>query len=396
MNLCMPYLSVYMLALGLNDTRIGFIVTITTLSQIVFSFLSGPITDKMGRRMSTALFDTIAWCLPALIWWRAGFSDQNIWFFLIAAILNGTMAVTANSWTCLLIEDAKKSQVTNIFSIVVACGQFSAFFAPISSILISKLTLVPAIRILYINACILMLIKIIILYFASKETNIGRKRILETSGKNIFQLTGGYGGVIRIILGSKGMIFSVMIAALIGIVGMINNTFWQIIVSRKLFITESILPFFMVLRSILAIIFLFFVIPRLTRGLLKIPLVLGFAGYFVGQSLLIMVPAEGMLKFPLLCVSLVFDSFGLGILGMLSESLISLHANPDERAGIMAIRFMFIMAAVAPFGWFAGFLSDMSRNFPFVLNLVLLAAGIVVTLLYYGRNTDHSAEHEHG
>ena len=389
MNLCMPYLSVYMLALGLNDTRVGFIVTINTLSQIIFSFLSGPITDKMGRKKSTAVFDAIAWCLPALIWWRA----EGFWFFLIAAILNGTLAVTANSWTCLLIEDAEKKQVTSIFSVVIACGQFSAFFAPISSILISRLTLIPALRILYINAFILMTLKLTILYFASKETNIGKIRLAETKGKNIFQLAGGYGEILKMILRSNGMIFSMLIAALAGIVGMINNTFWPIIVSRKLLVPEAILPLFMVLRSILAIVFLFFVIPRITKGILKIPLVLGFAGYLAGQSILIIVPADGMIKIPLLCLSLVFDSFGLGILGTLSESLIALHVNPDERARIMALRFMFIMTAVAPFGWFAGFLSDMSRNLPFVLNLILLAAGIVITFLHYHRNNDHSAEH---
>jgi len=384
----MPYISVYMLALGLRDAQIGFIVTVTTISQIVFSFLSGPITDKMGRRKATAVFDIIAWCIPSLIWWRA----ENFWFFLIAAVLNGSMAVTANSWTCLLIEDAEKKQTTNIFSITMACGQFSAFFAPISSVLISRLTLVPAIRILYINAFILMTIKLIILYLASKETEIGRMRLLETRNKNIFQLAGGYGGIMKMILHSRGMVFSILIAALAGIVGMINSTFWQIIVNKKLLVPESILPLFMVLRSVLAIIFLFFVIPRLTKGVLKIPLLLGFATFFIGQSLLIMTPVDGILKYPLLCLSLVFDGFGLGIIGMLCEALIALHVKPEERARIMAIRFMLIMAATAPFGWFAGFLSEISRDLPFILNLVILTVCVLITVLYYRGNREEGAE----
>nr|AGS53751.1 major facilitator superfamily MFS_1 [uncultured bacterium contig00076] len=77
---------------------------------------------------------------------------------------------------------------------------------------------------------------------------------------------------------------------------------------------------------------------------------------------------------------------------MLSEALIALHVNPNERARIMAIRYMFIMLVTAPFGWFSGFLSDMSRNLPFVLNLFLLAAGIAITFIYYTRHKDHSAE----
>jgi len=388
MNLCMPYISIYMLALGLSDTQVGFIVTVNTLSQAVFSFLSGPITDKMGRRRTTALFDILAWIIPSLIWWRA----ENFQFFLVAAVLNGTNGVSSNSWNCLLVEDADKKLITRIYSIVVAFGQFSAFFAPISSILISRLTLVPAIRILYINAVFLMSLKVTILYLASKETSIGKIRLIETRSKNIFQLAGGYGKVVKLILQSRGTAFSMIIAVLFGIIAMINNTFWQIIANKKLLVPESALPLFMVFKSILAILFLFFVIPKLTKGILRRPLLLGFAGYFIGQCLLITVPVDGMLKYPLLCLSLVFDGFGFGILNMLSEALIALHVNPDERARIMAIRFMFIMLATAPFGWIGGYLSDISRNLPFVLNLVLLAAGASITLDYYHRNRDHSAE----
>jgi hypothetical protein len=152
------------------------------------------------------------------------------------------------------------------------------------------------------------------------------------------------------------------------------------------------LPLFMVLRSVLAIVFLFFVMPKFTKGLLKIPLVLGFACYFAGQSLLIVVPVEGALKFPLLCLSLVFDGFGFGTLGMLAESLIALHAYPGERARIIAIQHMMVMIVTAPFGWLGGFLSDISRNLPFILNLFLIASGVLVTYLYYLKNPDHSAE----
>jgi hypothetical protein len=272
------------------------------------------------------------------------------------------------------------------------CAHFSAFFAPISAVLISRLTLVPAIRILFINAFVLMSLKVGILYIASTETNIGMARILETKDKNIFQLAGGYGHVLKIIVHSRGMIFAMAIAALAGTVGMINNTFWQIIVNKKLLVPEAVLPFFMVLRSGLAIVFLFFVIPGLTKGLLKIPLVLAFAAYLAGQGLLITVPIEGMLKYPLLCVSLVFDGFGIAMLSVLSESLIAIYVNPDERARIMAIRYMIIMGATAPFGWIGGFLSDISRNLPFVLNLVLLVIGIVITFVYYHKNKNQTSE----
>ena len=85
-NLCLPYATVYMLTFGMSDIEVGIITSIYMFSQMIFAFLSGAIIDKMGRRLSTALFDFIAWSLPCLIW----ASSQGFWFFVVAALLNGT------------------------------------------------------------------------------------------------------------------------------------------------------------------------------------------------------------------------------------------------------------------------------------------------------------------
>jgi MFS family permease len=386
MNLCLPYASVYMIAVGLKDVELGFIATVYMLSQVVFAFLSGPITDKLGRRKTTAIFDFLAWCIPCLIWTRA----EGFWFFFVAALFNGAMKVPTNSWDCLLVEDAEKSMITRIYSLIIVCGQLSAFFAPISSILVSRLTLIPAIRILYINAFIVMSTKIIVLYRCSRETRTGLIRIQETRGKSILSLLGGYGGVLKIMAASPGTIFSLLITALVSAVGMINTTFWQVIVSKKLLVSDVLLPLFPMFRSMIALVFFFTVIPRLTtRATLKMPLLMGFATYVIGQSILILTRPEPLaLMYPLLCVSLVFDGFGAGILAMLAESLVALHVNAAERARVMAIQHMIIMGISAPFGWIGGLLSGVSRNLPFALNIVLLCTGIVSSLLYYKGRRD--------
>jgi MFS family permease len=380
MNLCLPYASVYMLALGLKDSEVGFIATVYMLVQVFFAFLSGAITDKLGRRKTTAIFDFISWSIPCLIWMQA----RGFWFFFVAALFNGTMKVTTNSWDCLMVEDAEKSQITRIYSLVIICGQLSALFAPISSILVSRFTLVPAIRILYINAFVVMTAKLVILYAVSRETGTGIVRMRETKGKSLFTLLKGYGGVFRIIAKSKGTVFSLVIAALVGAVAMVNTTFWQVIVSKKLLIPDPLLPVFPMFRSVLAIVFLFTIVPRLARLTLRTPLLLGFCVYLAGQTLLILTPVSGIFRYVLLCVSLSFDGFGSGTLAMLAESLVALHVNREERARVMSIQHMIIMFATSPFGWIGGILSGISRNLPFVLTISMLVLGIGVTVLYYG------------
>jgi hypothetical protein len=237
-----------------------------------------------------------------------------------------------------------------------------------------------------------MLFKLILLYCISKETGTGMIRMRETKGVNIFKLAGGYGGVIKIILRSRSTIFALMIYAVVNIVNMINTTFWQVIATKKILAPHSALPMFMVLRSVVAILFLFFVTPRLIKGLLKNPLLIGFACYFIGQSLLIFVPVEGVLRYPLLCLSLIFDGFGFSALAMLTESLVAIHINPDERARILAVNNMLMMLLTAPFGWIAGFLSDISKNLPFTLNLFMLIIGVTLTFFYYNGKQDHTSE----
>jgi hypothetical protein len=293
------------------------------------------------------------------------------------------MQITVNSWDCLLIEDAEKNQITGINSLVVVVGQLSVLFAPISAVLFFRLTLVAVIRILYLNAFAVMTLKAAVLYIFSRETKMGVIRMRETHGKNIFQLAMGYGGVFRIIVKSRGTIFALIITALVGIVGMINTTFWQVIVSRKLLVPDHLLPLFPILKSIITIIFLFAVAPRFSVYFLKRPLLACFACYIAGQTLLIFAPPEGAVKYAALCVSLVFDSFGQGSLFMLAKSLVALNVNPAERARVQAILHMTVMAVTVPFGWIGGLLSEISRNFPFVMNLCLLTLGICITLLYY-------------
>ncbi|WP_252891667.1 MFS transporter [Thermoclostridium stercorarium] len=68
MNLCLPYASVYMIALGLNDVQVGIVTSVYMFSQTIFAFISGAVIDKLGRRKSTAIFDFLAWSIPCLIW----------------------------------------------------------------------------------------------------------------------------------------------------------------------------------------------------------------------------------------------------------------------------------------------------------------------------------------
>ncbi len=386
MNLCLPYASVYMLTFGMSDVQVGIVSSIYMFSQMIFAFLSGAIIDKMGRRKSTFVFDFLAWSLPCLIW----ASSQGFWFFVVAALFNGMMKITTVSWDCLLIEDAPKDKITQIYSWVMISANLSALFAPISSVLVAKLTLAPAIRILYINAFIIMTAKLLILYKFSTETAAGKVRREATRGMSWGELLSGYKSALRKILTSHGTKFAIVISILVEIVAMIGMTFWQIIASRRIGVPDTLLPIFPMARSILSIILFFTVIAHIKQSKLKWPLYGGFFSSIVSCILLISITDAGVLGYVILSVSLIFEAMGVAVLATLRESLVAIHVDPTERSGIMALLQTTVMLVSVPFGYIGGLLSDISRILPFVLSITLLLTGILATTLFYRVSAEKS------
>ncbi len=383
MNLCLPYATVYMLTFGMGDVQVGIVTSIYMFSQMICAFLSGAIIDKMGRRKSTAIFDFLAWSIPCLIW---AFS-QGFWFFVVAALFNGMMKITTVSWDCLLVEDAPKDKITHIYSWVIIAGNMSALFAPISSILVARLTLAPALRILYINAFIVMTAKILILNKLSTETAVGKIRREAAHGKSWGEMLSGYKSAFRKIRTSRGTIFAIIISILVEIVAMLGMTFWQIIASRRIGVPDTLLPIFPMARSILSIVLFFTVISHIKQTKLKWPLYGGFCSMIISGILLISITEISVWGYVILSVSLAFDALGGAVLATLRESLVAIHVDPVERSGIMALLQTTVMLVSVPFGYIGGLLSDISRVLPFVLSIFLLLLGILATALFYRRST---------
>ncbi len=392
MQLVLPYASVFMLALGVHDAQIGLLATISMLSQVVLGLLSGVITDKLGRRVTTAVFDIVAWCVPCLVWAFA----QNFWWFLVASVINGAWQVTQNSWDCLLVEDVDRAEIPRVYSLIKVAADFSALFAPIAALLVANLGLVPAVRILYLNAFVIMSLKIWLLYRFTTETATGLVRMEQTRGVSIWSSLRGYRPVLGLIVRSRGTIFSLTIAAVVAAVALISSTFWQVVISQRLGVPDALLPFFPMVRSLLSVLFLFTVISRITHSSnLKAPTLLGFAVYLAGQVLLVSIPATGEAAdartYLMLAGCLVLDAFGAGVLFMISESLVALHVDRHERSRVMAVQRTAVMLVTAPFGWISGWLSAIDRVWPFVLTSALLLLGLTVAARFWVTTHDETS-----
>ena len=368
-----------MSALSLTDSQIGLIASINFFARAILAFFSGAITDKLGRKNTTFIFDVISWSVPALLWAMS----QNFWWFVVAAAFNGFMQITDNSWSCLLVEDAEKRHVVNIFTWVHIAGQLSIFFAPLSGLLVNKLALIPAMRVVYLFAFVSMSAKFILLFKFSDETKTGLIRKRESSGHSLFSLLSGYGGIAKKILGSREMLTALIINALFTVTSGIMQNFFGLYTKKNLMVPEYFLSILPIIRSAILLCFLFFAQARASKLGYKIPMALGVALYVLSHAVLLLAPGGvagggGAIAFAIAYT--VLESCAHGLVIPRRDSIMVLLVEERERARIISVMTVAVFAVNIPFAYLSGYLSDINRRFPFILDMILFAAasGVII------------------
>jgi len=373
-NLYAPYISIYMLAIGLSDRQIGLTVSISWGFQIIMALLSGVVTDKLGRRRTTLVFDILSWSVPALVSALA----QNYWYCLAAGVINSLWRVTNNSWTCLLVEDADQHQLVDIYSWIYIANIVVGFFAPLAAAFIAAFSLVPTMRGLYIFAAFMFTLKAILTYRMTEETRQGKVRMHETRHQSIFDILGEYKSVFRTVLHSTQTLFTAGLLLVLGISSIISGSFWAIIVTEKLHVPAQNLAYFPFIKSAIMLLFLFVVMPRIGKMHFKLPLLFGFLGYVLSQVLLVTAPSQGYF---MLVISVLLEARCFATVSPLVDQMVALTIEPKERARIQSIIYVGTILITSPFGWIAGTLSELNKNLPFILNIALFALGAVLAAL---------------
>jgi hypothetical protein len=257
-------------------------------------------------------------------------------------------------------------------------GLVSAFFAPLAGLLVGAIDLAPAVRLLYALAMVMMSLKAWILYRYSSETRQGEIRMKETRDQPIFSVVGGYGAVFKQILSTPRTLVVVGIMFVMGVVVMVNSTFWSILVTEKLGIPSEHLAIYPFARSALLLALYFVLVPRMNLRRFRNPMLLGFSGFVIANLLLATMPPG---NYWLLLLSVLIEAVGVAMYSPLMDSLVIISISPAERARINAILAVLVILLTSPFGWIAGQLSEINRVYPFVLNTGMLLVGMGLVLL---------------
>lgn len=369
-NLYLPFVSVFMAALGLSPTQIGLVGSLFLISQMAWALISGVLTDKLGRRTATVIFDIVSWSIPALLWMCA----QDFTWFVVAAVFNGAWRVTETSWGLLLIEDAPDDKLIHLYSITHIAGLIAGFVAPVAFFFVRKYSVVPTMRFLYGLTFVMMTAKFVSLFFLCRETSVGLRRMAET--KNMSVLTHLWDGrkVLRRMLHDRRVMLTVGFMACFTGMRSINDAFWPLLVTEKLGIPAENLSVFSTLRTLLMLLCYFTIVPKLDlRGFRK-PLLLALSLFLLQEAAMLLMPASAY-GFVLLTAAL--EAVGLSMLYPLSNSLQMVNIDREERARMLGFFYAMCMLVTSPLTTLAGALADLNRKLPFALNLLLTCGAMI-------------------
>jgi len=356
----MPFFTLYMFSLGLEDADIGILISVGLFMQVFTSLLGGVVTDRLGRRLTTLLSDLISWTVPMIIWAFA----QDFRWFLVAAIFNSFWQVSNVSWQCLLVEDAPKDKVVQLFNLVYISGLLAVFFAPISGYFIGAYSLVPVMRVLFGITTVSMTVKFVILYVYGHETQQGRERMKETANTSIWKLVMEYGDVLKQILRTPATWRVLVLITLLNIQQMVSSNFFALYVTQDLLLPEQFLAVFPILRAAIMLGFFLGVQDRLNRFPQYAVMLLGLGVYIAGFTLLVLTPPETII---LLVVFTVLDACAAALFLPRRDALVFQNVDAGERARIMSLLTVIMLAVSSPFGIIIGRISGINRQIPFMI-----------------------------
>lgn len=376
-NLYSPYATLFMYQLGVRDEQIGLLLSIGMVFQVLSSLLGGVLTDKLGRRRTTVIFDCLSWSVPTLIW----AVSQNFWWFFAAAIFNSMWQITNNSWNCLLVEDCDPKLLVDVYTWCTISGLLAVFFAPISGLLVNSFSLVPVMRGLYLFTFVFMTAKFLLLYFLSTETGQGRIRMEQTRNASLVSMMVEYKDVFSMILHSGKTMTALCLMALINITTTVNSNFFSLYIVEDLGVGEGFVVLFPMLRAAVMLAFIFGVQSRINAMRYKPTMGAALAMFVLSQLLLVFAPhGAGAGTWTALIAYMLLEAFASAILMPRRDSLLVLFVDPQERARILGLLYVIMIALTTPFGWISGKLSSIHRFLPFALNAFLYVVCLVMIL----------------
>ncbi|WP_295822350.1 MFS transporter [uncultured Deinococcus sp.] len=169
------YAPLYMREVGLSSTEIGLVGSITLAVSFVFQILAAPVTNRLGRKRTTLVWDLVSWSVPMFVW---AVSDSFA-AFVVAGVLSATGRIVTVSWSLLVIEDVPQSLRARVFGILNLTVALCGLAAPLVGLVMQRYGVEPTMRVYYALGGVGMTVMFLWRNAITQETGTGQAAMLE-------------------------------------------------------------------------------------------------------------------------------------------------------------------------------------------------------------------------
>jgi DHA1 family tetracycline resistance protein-like MFS transporter len=383
------YLSLYMKSQGISDQQIGFLISIGFIASIIFSAVAGMITDTLGRRKATLIFDLISWPVSLLLYLLSG----NFWLFAIIQVINSLSKIPGVSWNLMLIEDAAPHQQVIAYNLINTINISVGIFTPLAGIMIRELGIVTGERVLLVFAIISMTIMIFARNHYYRETTIGQQ-ILDERREHHQRRRRKFDLSFFKILVKKPLVTVVLLCSILFNayipIGTYSSLYYAPFLTEVLKLDKSAIAILGGINAAVMLIIFVFIIPRLVQFNRLLLMAAGLALQISALLLFILIP-PGHFFIAVACV-ILFAS-GFGFVKPFMDAVLAEVTAGKERAAIYAFHNTTVAIFSAGFGFMSGFLYALNPALLYMLSIGILATCIGI-LTWLGTSTQGGAVSE--
>lgn len=369
---------VYMKALGLTEIEMGLVNSAGLLFSFVFFLLAGPVTNKYGRHRTSLIWDLFSWTVSMVLWAFA----QDFWWFLVAVFFNSAIRVTMVSWNLLVSEDAREDQRVKVFAIVNLLATIGGIVSLVAGLLLDTFGVIPTMRVTYFAGALSMTTMFIVRYFFTTETENGRRVMEATKNTPLYKLVAEQ--LTSLFHAAKDAHFAVLTVLFLIMTAITSFTFFQILYLKDhLGYTNTEVAIIPAVNSLLTILLLTVVMPRIPKGAERLGLLVGFVACLVGATAFLFLGSQ-MLWVVLLVQGL--SAAALILVVTYRDSVFMNTVEESKRAELYGLVNMLSMLLSIPTGWLAGWLYSVDLLAPFLALVVLFVLGAAAAVSLMGHH----------
>jgi MFS family permease len=383
------YFSLYLKEMGVTDEQIGGIIAAGFISGAFFSLFGGIITDYLGRKKTTLIFDFLAWPFAIFVY----FISRSFPMFILATVINNLVKIVTVAWNLMVVEDADSDQRKAAFNLLNIINISMGIITPLAGLFVAGLGIIRSERIFMVFAMLSMTTMIVFRNRGYTETKAGLQILAEHKGLKLKEVMkkGLYGGAVSQIFRNRRLRIVILIQILFNLslpLGAFNSMYFAPFMTEQIGINKASVSF---LGTVYAgvMLFVFLIInPVVSKKHVSSCILTGLVLQGAALFGITMVPAGGMI-FAVLSVGLY--AIGYGTFLPFFNALFADVSDSRERAGI----YSFVQTATsilsAVIGAVSGFIYAAQPRLIFfitVLFLLLCACTMIVYINYENKHKD--------